>query len=103
MVDGPRVAGLLLWASYPADDQSGRDVPTLSVSGDRDGLATPDDISATAARLPAGARSVVVTGGVHAFFGDYGEQPGDGVAGVDRASAQRQTVEASRGFVDAIR
>lgn len=103
MVDDPRVAGLLLWASYPADDQSSRDLPTLSVSGDRDGLATPDDIAATASRLPTGARSVVVAGGVHAYFGDYGEQPGDGVAGVDRATAQRQIAEASRAFVGGIR
>jgi hypothetical protein len=102
MVDDPRVAGLLLWASYPAEDQSARDLPTLSVSGDRDGLATPDDIAATAPRLPAGARSVVVEGGVHAFFGDYGEQPGDGVPTVDRAAAQRQIVDASREFVGGI-
>ncbi|GAA3218012.1 hypothetical protein GCM10017691_00460 [Pseudonocardia petroleophila] len=100
MVDDPRVAGLLLWASYPADDQSSRDLPTLSVSGDRDGLATPADIADTAPRLPAGARLVTVPGGVHAFFGDYGEQPGDGVPATDRATAQRQIVEASRAFVD---
>lgn len=102
-VDDPRVAGLLFWASYPADDQSGRDVAALSVSGDRDGLAAPEDIAATADRLPAGARSVVVEGGVHAFFGDYGEQPGDGVPGVDRATAQRRIVEATREFVGGVR
>lgn len=101
-VDDPRVAGLLFWASYAADDQSGREVAALSVSGDRDGLATPDDIAATAARLPSGARSVVVAGAVHAFFGDYGEQPGDGVPGVDRGTAQRRIVEETREFVGGI-
>lgn len=95
----PRVSGLLLWASYPAGDLSGYGLPALSISGDRDGLATPADIAAARPLLPATTEYVVIAGGVHAFFGDYGPQPGDGVAGVDRGAAQQRIVDASLDFV----
>jgi hypothetical protein len=43
-----------------------------------------------------------VQGGLHAYFGDYGPQPGDGTAGVDRNTAQRQIVAASVAFMDTV-
>ena len=90
------IDGLLLWASYPVDDLSGRaDLAVATVSGSEDGLATPADIGASLADLPTDTQVVEVAGGVHAFFGDYGEQPGDGIPGTSRAEAQAQVVEAS--------
>lgn len=100
-VDDPRVGGLLLWASYPAGDLSASGLDVLSVSGDRDRLATPADIDRTRSLLRPDSEFVTVPGGVHAFFGDYGVQPGDGEPGVDRATAQRRIVEATVAFVDA--
>ncbi|MEJ8278227.1 alpha/beta hydrolase [Pseudonocardia spirodelae] len=102
-LDVPGVRGLVLWASYPAGDVSGAPVTALSVSGSDDGLATPDAIAESWTRLPPGSRFVVVQGGVHAFFGDYGPQAGDGVPGVDRASAQRQITGATVLFVTGLR
>jgi Alpha/beta hydrolase family len=101
-VGAPRVAGLMLWASYPLDDLSGSALPVLSVSGDRDGLTTPADVEASRDKLPAGAEFVVVPGGVHAFFGDYGPQAGDGTPATSREEAQRLIVEASIRFVDGL-
>ena len=43
-----------------------------------------------------------VPGAVHAFFGDYGPQAGDGVPTTDRATAQRQIVAATAAFVDGL-
>ncbi|WP_197519739.1 alpha/beta hydrolase [Pseudonocardia sp. HH130630-07] len=102
-VDVPGVRGLLLWASYPAGDLSGAPVAALSVSGSRDGLATPDTIAASRSLLPARTRFVEVAGGVHAYFGDYGAQSGDGVPGVDRAGAQQEIVAETTAFVRALR
>lgn len=70
------------------------------MSGDRDGLATPADVDAARPLLPPDTRYEVVAGGTHAFFGDYGEQPGDGVAGVPRAVAQEEIIAASMGFLE---
>ncbi|RMI09206.1 alpha/beta hydrolase [Cellulomonas triticagri] len=89
------VAGLLLHASYPLGDMSDADLRVTSVSGSADGLTTPDKIEASRADLPAGTTFVEVEGAVHAFFADYGPQPGDGTPTVSRADAQQQIVAAS--------
>jgi hypothetical protein len=94
-----RVRGLFLWASYPAQDISGAQVAAASISGDRDGLATPADVAASRASLPPTTTFTVVAGGIHAYFGDYGPQSGDGEPGVDRAEAQRQIVSATTALV----
>ncbi|MFJ4108406.1 alpha/beta hydrolase [Oerskovia enterophila] len=94
------VTGLLLHASYPSGDMSTADVEVTSVWGSRDGLTTPDKIEASRADLPATTEFVEVPGGVHAFFADYGEQPGDGQPATSRADAQAQIVEASIGALD---
>jgi hypothetical protein len=89
------VDGLLLHASYPLGDMSRADVRVTSVWGSRDGLTTAEDVEASRATLPASTTFVEVPGAVHAFFADYGPQPGDGTPDVWRAEAQVQIVEAS--------
>jgi hypothetical protein len=90
------VPALVLWASYPLGDLSARtDIAVASVSGSEDGLSTPADIEASRSDLPPGAVFTVVEGANHAMFGDYGDQPGDGTATVDRATAQEQIVAAT--------
>lgn len=89
------VDGLLLHASYPLGDMADADLAVTSVWGSRDGLTTAEDVEASRADLPAGATFVEVPGGVHAFFADYGPQPGDGTPTVSRAEAQERIVAAS--------
>jgi hypothetical protein len=92
----PRVHGLLLWASYPADDLSHRtDLDVWSISGEHDGFTTPADVADSRELLPPDTRYVQVPGAVHAFFGDYGDQPGDGVPTTSRETAQARIVQAS--------
>ncbi|WP_258949963.1 alpha/beta hydrolase [Lentzea californiensis] len=87
------VRGLVLWASYPVDDLSGRGgLDAWSIHGERDGFTTPQDIAESRELLPADTRFEQVPGAVHAFFGDYGDQPGDGVPTVSRAEAQDEIV-----------
>jgi len=43
-----------------------------------DGLATPAKVMQYRPDLPAATRYTPIGGGIHAFFGDYGAQPGDG-------------------------
>ncbi|MET9230040.1 alpha/beta hydrolase [Lentzea sp. NPDC003310] len=89
----PSVRGLVLWASYPVDDLSGRaGLRAFSIHGERDGFTTPQDVADTRNRLPADTRFEVVPGAVHAFFGDYGDQPGDGEPTTSRAEAQERIV-----------
>jgi len=83
------VVGLLLYASYPATDMSGTlTASVLSISGSEDGLATPAKIDASKPDLPKDATYTVIDGAVHAFFGDYGPQPGDGTPTITHDDAR---------------
>ena len=94
------VVGLLFFASYPANDLSGLDARVLSISGTNDGLATPEKIGESKASLPADARYLVVEGGVHSFFGDYGPQSGAGEPAISQDAARAEISAASVAFVD---
>ncbi|HEX8487627.1 MAG TPA: alpha/beta hydrolase [Propionibacteriaceae bacterium] len=98
----PKVKGLLLYAAYPAGKLSRTDLKVVSISGSADGLATPADIDASKANLPPRTQYVVVQGGVHSFFGDYGDQGGDGLPAVDRAVAQGQIVRSSQALLASV-
>ena len=93
-------AGLVLYASYPARDISDSlTAAVLSISGSRDGLSTPERIAASRTDLPADAEFTVVDGAVHAYFGDYGPQPGDGIATISHDDARDQIARATVDFV----
>jgi hypothetical protein len=90
------VTGLVLWASYPVNDMSGRDgLAVASITGTQDGLSTPAKVEERKPLLPVGAVFTPIEGAVHAFFGDYGDQPGDGTPTISRDDAQRQIVAAT--------
>lgn len=95
--------GLLLYASYPAGDVSETLTAAVeSISGSLDGLSTPSQIEASRADLPADASFTVIEGGVHAFFGDYGPQPGDGSPTISHDDARTQISDASLAFVESL-
>ncbi|BCW65978.1 hypothetical protein NicSoilB4_07410 [Arthrobacter sp. NicSoilB4] len=97
------VAGLLLFASYPAESMTDSShLSVLSISGSNDGLTTPDKIAASKPLLPPATVYATVEGGVHAFFGDYGDQPGDGEPGISRQQAQQQIAAESVRFMDGL-
>lgn len=96
-----RVRGLLFWASYSDIDLRGaRDLDVASVYGTRDALSTPAAVRQ--APLPPGTEFVAVEGAVHAHFGDYGPQRGDGRPATSRAEAQRQVVAATLRLLDRV-
>ncbi len=101
--DNADVSGLLLYASYPlATLRDKPDLAVLSVSGTADGLSTPDKIDASRGLLPADSEFVAVQGGVHAFFGSYGPQPGDGEPGISADAARDQISAATVTFLQRV-
>jgi pimeloyl-ACP methyl ester carboxylesterase len=98
----PKVKGLLLYASYPANKLRRTDLKVVSISGTADALTTPADIAASKANLPPRSQFIAVKGGIHAYFGDYGEQSGDGRPGVARGAAQTQIVRSSQALLAAV-
>jgi pimeloyl-ACP methyl ester carboxylesterase len=93
------VEGLVLWASYPSND-SLKDSPikVLSIYGTRD---MNEEAAFENARtlLPLDTQYVVISGGNHAQFGDYGVQPGDNDATITRLEQQKQIVDATLRFL----
>ncbi len=83
-----RINGLLFYASYPGAALNRMDLKVMSISGTRDGLATPDKIAANKPKLPPQTQYLAIDGAIHSYFGDYGLQPGDGVATVNRTGSQ---------------
>ena len=94
------VAGLVLWASYPAgnNDFSQRpDFPILSVFGSVDmGL---EGIEASRSLLASTVQWMEIEGGNHAQSGWYGPQPGDPDATIPREAQQAQMIDATLGFL----
>ena len=76
-----------------------RDVTVLSLLGEHDTVAKASDVRDGLTRLPASAKLVTIKGSVHAFFGRYGPQKGDGVPTVSRADAEAQIVRAVLTFL----
>ena len=100
----PIIKGLLLYASYPNEDLSKQTrLHITSISGTNDGLATPAKIDAAKPLLPKTTNYVVVQGGVHAFFGDYGVQDGDGQPTTPREVAHKTIADASILLLDAVK
>lgn len=94
------VDGLVLLASYPLSDLSERGgLRALSLSGTRDGLTTPDDIDARKHLMPRDTQYSPIIGAIHAHFGDYGQQRGDGVPTITRAQAQSRIVTDATDFL----
>lgn len=97
------VDGLLLWASFPDGDMSADDTLQVeSIFGSNDLLATPADIERSKSKLPPDSTYTEIHGGVHSFFGDYGEQPGDGQPSISQEDASAQISAATVAFLDRV-
>ncbi len=97
--------GLLLLASYSTADLNGTGLDVLSVYGSEDGVLNlskydeyrqnlPEGQSGDADGTAGGTTEVVIEGGNHAGFGDYGPQEGDGEASISGEEQWVQTAEA---------
>jgi pimeloyl-ACP methyl ester carboxylesterase len=90
----PQISGLVFWASYPADDSlKNSSMRILSIYGTND-MAGMQTFQEKDALMPGNVEYVVIEGGNHAQFGDYGPQPGDNAATISRADQQAQVVDA---------
>lgn len=90
--------GLILLASYPADEQR---IPVLSVYGSEDKVLNFESYSKAydKGRFPEDTAEQVIPGGNHAGFGSYGAQKGDGAAKISSEEQQTETAGIISGFV----
>ena len=76
------------------------DVQVTSISGSNDGLASPAKVAETKTYEPASTTYVIIEGGNHAEFGNYGAQQGDGTATITSEQATTQIVDATVAALD---
>lgn len=96
------LSGIIFWASYPADESlRNTKMKALSIYGTQD-MGGTDQFDTSHTLLPVDAEFVVIDGGNHSQFGDYGFQPGDKQATISRAEQQSQAVEATVKFLRSI-
>ncbi|HQA81172.1 MAG TPA: alpha/beta hydrolase [Methanoregulaceae archaeon] len=90
-----KVQGVVFWASYPAegDDLSGTELKGLTTYGSDDRVLDLDTFTTTLSLLPPGTIMQVIEGGNHSQFGNYGPQPGDGIATITAADQQQQAAD----------
>lgn len=98
------VEGLVMMGAFPEAqlDLSDRELVVASIYGALDGLATVEEVEASAKLLPDDAEFVLIEGGNHAQFGWYGAQAGDNAATISREAQTEQVVSATLQVLEAI-
>lgn len=85
-----KVDGLILLGSYPINDAP---VTTLAIYGS-------EDIRLDLMKLETTENKIEIVGGNHAYFGNYGEQEGDGVAIISREEQQAIAIKEIVNFIE---
>lgn len=89
-----KLEGIAFLGAYAASDLSATSLKALVIYGENDGVLNREKLAENEPNLPADAQTMVITGGDHAGFADYGPQSGDGEATISSADQQSQTAEA---------
>lgn len=78
----------------------GTDVPILSIRGTNDGVINLTSYHKAQSMIKNNFTEVIIDGGNHAQFGNYGNQSKDGKANITAESQQNQSVEAIMKFIE---
>lgn len=91
--------GIIFLASYPSADLSQIPINSLSIYGSKDKVLNAEAYEKALSKFPKQTIEVIIEGGNHAQFGDYGQQAGDGEAGISIDSQQQQTANLIEEFI----
>lgn len=97
---GPQIRALLLWAAFPQHDLSAKNLPTLALFGEKDGVINQEELEASRTRFPAGSVIWTIAGLNHAGFGAYGSQRGDNPATIPLEVGWDEIARRSVAFLD---
>lgn len=89
-----KLSGLVLLAAYPTKSLADKEISVLTIYGSEDQVLNRGKLEDGRGLMPKSSVELCIEGGNHAWFGNYGEQKGDGKASISREEQQRQTVEA---------
>ena len=87
------VGNLVLLAAYSMEDLTKLDMDVYSFYGSEDKVLNMEKYQEYYTNLPADMVEIVIDGGNHAYFGNYGEQDGDGTATIARDEQQATVLD----------
>ncbi|MGE5464847.1 MAG: alpha/beta hydrolase [Syntrophothermus sp.] len=94
--------GVVYWASYPADEAlKNSKMKFTSIYGTLD-MGGMESFQSSASLLPSDTKFVVIEGGNHSQFGNYGLQPGDNIATISWQEQQAQVVDATAQLLESL-
>ena len=91
--------GIIFLASFPSKKMDDS-LACLSIHGSNDLVLNKKEYDNNLGNFPSSYEEIVIEGGNHANFGDYGSQRGDGVASIDRKEQTRITKDAVVGLIN---
>lgn len=98
--DNHGLQGLILLAAYATKDIRSSKLPTLSIYGTKDEVLSMKNYDAGKEFLPEGSMEVVIEGGNHAQFANYGIQKGDGLPLISAQKQMDLTLQSILDFIE---
>jgi len=86
--------GVLLLGAYTTEDLSDTELKVFLAYGTQDGVINRNQYARNLKNLPEGSSELIVVGGCHSYFGDYGNQRGDGHPYITRSEQMNATADA---------
>lgn len=86
--------GMIFLASYPTHSFQNSSLQVLTIYGSQDHVLNKKNYQKNKKNFPKQTREVIIQGGNHGQFADYGKQSGDGKATITSLQQQEETVEA---------
>lgn len=95
------LAGVVLLGAYTASDLSDTDLGVITIYGSNDQVLNRAKLAESEPLLPPAARTTVIAGGNHAYFGSYGLQSGDGASPITPGGQRARTADAIDAYLSA--
>ena len=89
--------GIIYLASHSPNEIQ---IPALSIYGSNDGVMNMEHYQEAKPLMKNNYTELIINGGNHAQFGNYGNQSGDGAANITAESQQDQSVDAIIKFLE---
>lgn len=88
-----KIKGIILLGSYVVKDLKNINLKAISIHGKNDKVLNMENFGKNKVNLPINTKFIELDGANHSYFGDYGEQKGDGLAQITREEQQNITVQ----------
>lgn len=96
-----KIKGIILLGAYTSGDLSNSDLELLSIYGSEDKILNLEALEDSKVKEPKKSKLQIIEGGNHAYFGNYKEQKGDGIAYITNDEQQNITADMIAEFLEA--